>query len=111
MHILAQQHRYTAMHTTAEFKQHVINQLSRYIEDTRKNVVNYDESIHDMVLEDAQYAETVLNKYKDSGDWYELRDDLIHQDTLPREECFHYLVEKDINAAQRVGLTWQLVNE
>ena len=99
------------MQNMPEFKNHVITQLSQYIKDTRKNVVNYDESIHDMILEDAAYAETVLNEYKETGNWRKLRRDLIAQDTLPREECFHYLVERNKEMAKLVGMTWSFVND
>lgn len=95
------------MQNQSEFKQHVINQLTRYINDTRDTVNEYDESVRDLVLEDITYAEIVLEKYKQSGDWNELREDLIAQDTLAREECFYYLVEGDQSTANTVGLTWQ----
>lgn len=99
------------MQNTDKFKQHVVNQLSRYVRDLRKNVGKYHESIHDMILEDADYAETILEQYKQSNDWNELRENLFNQDTLPREECCYYLIEDDETTARSVGLTWSWLNK
>lgn len=76
------------MRMNIAFNQYVIDQLTRYINDTRANVHNYDKSIHDMILQDANYAEAALNEFKANPDWKTLREKLIEQDTLPREECF-----------------------
>lgn len=98
------------MRMTKAFNQHVIDQLTRYINDTRANVHQYDKSIHGMILQDANYAKVALNEFKANPDWKTLREKLIEQDTLPREECFYYLVEQDKKTAQKVGITWEFVN-
>ena len=93
-----------------EFKQHVINQLEQYISDTTATRDQYDKDLHDMIDEDILYAKVALEQYKRNGSWPELRETLFLQGTLTREECFYYLVEKNMPAAQRVGLTWEFVN-
>ena len=94
-----------------EFKQHVINQLEQYISDTTATRDQYDKRLHSMIDEDIAYAQGVLDQYKQNGSWSKLREALIYQDTLPREECFYYLVEKNGISSQRVGLTWKFVNQ
>ncbi len=70
-----------------ELKEHVIAQLNKYI--AAKSIQPQSELDYD----DAKYAQSCVWRFQQTGDLMELEDILIYQDTLPREECFEYILE------------------
>ena len=93
------------MRMTNKLKQHIIKQMTQYIIDTCSNAQEYlSDGYTDsakMLHDDAQYAQTALDQFKQDSNWNNLYHTILYQDTLPREECIYYLLE----GGQAVGLT------
>ena len=93
------------MRMTNKLKQHIIKQMEKYIADVCVNAAaeladGYTCSAK-MMAEDAALAQDALVQFKKDSNWKLLYHTILYQDTLPREECIHYLLE----GGQAVGLT------
>lgn len=93
------------MRMTKQLKQHIIKQMTQYIADVCANAAaeladGYTASAK-MMAEDAALAQDALDQFKKDSNWNNFYNTIFYQDTLPREECIHYLL-KD---GQAVGLT------
>ena len=90
---------------TNKLKQHIIKQMEKYIVNVCANAAAELADGHTcsakMMAEDAALAQDALVQFKKDSNWKLFYHTILYQDTLPREECIHYLLE----GGQAVGLT------
>jgi hypothetical protein len=94
----------------------IARQLNDYIQDRKEEADEHKDpkhkyhSLYNMILDDAAYAQDVLDKFEQHRQLNILFDELMRQDTLPREDCFSWIVDKKPEEAKKHGLSWDLIN-